>query len=1090
MTKKLILLIIALPLFLMICLFTATSGISLAVPIGVSGIELLSESTVYLDIDKKETHQVEYAVYPTNAANQEVTLSYLPLKDENGNEQTLAKFEYDEETGTLKPLAPGTAEVVITTVDGGYRARFIAIVETRELVSIKSTPPNLASSFDETLGMEKYDLGLGDSFKIQNEFYPETAANLLVEYSSSDKSVATVNSRGVVQARGAGTAIITVTSRANSYINYSFALEIAKPDDQAFVILDKNITTLDNQGEINLSITTEEDYTVSYAVVDKEGNPIDNAREYILLSYESDSNGDYISYLINPDYYGTLFIDVTLTLTESGESTTVRCSISRIELSDDPQIIFDNDKSYYDIYLQIYQLDFQIYPMSESWDVKFNVTIDNNNITILGDEVNGGDDDGYYNIIIEPRYLGTSVITIEATYRIPGEDKDRVVVAEIPVVVKAMNIAAEQLIENKTDCIEGSYTIGKYNADGTLYNHKITYTFNGDPGASFYENVKWVSSSDAVYVDENGQIVFVEGKEISDFVTFTVKHYYESNEVMSSQAITIRCVSNGYNVRSYKELLEVTRAGKVVVLQKDIVHDFGIDVEKSENIESSNRQDKKLVFLRDDQIYTTMKSTYDITWYQNAGLEDQANIKVLISFTDDVYGNGHKINADNVVSHGQWETVTESGQTQLKDWAFFRGPLNFVGLAGDGGINTGISVAAQDNVCFAAFKGVTLNNVELIGRNMDAYADGTQNLQSLHYAGTVLEVFGDDVSIEYSRIKNGRNVVRAFGDPEDPDETIHLTVTNSVLSNGRDFIMRLGTNKFAEGKLDDSDNSNPDTLSPYLTDSNPNDRVSFKNRHNYDNFTEDEKRLYDTQFIRTHVTLKNSVLEDPGIFGIGVDSHFAGSALEDASFIESILGDSGKGLFTSWKDLAKTSYGVKLTLAGDVRMYCWKVLDTVDSSSLIEFKSEVTVGPISKETLAFDLPFLVRHAVSGNDNLANAVYNAEVEAKVKNGEGTWKSIWSTQDALQQYDKVHAGIAFFGGGKNYGVIEYDNFEFYKFSKPYEISFADAGKDYLKLAAGIEDFYFIIYDSTTRNFLYEAQDQMRKDPKEAHSCIYKR
>ena len=203
MTKKLILLILALPLFLMICLFTATNGVSLAVPISVSGIELLSESTVYMDLDNpKEQHLVEYAVYPTNAANKSVTLSYLPFEDSNGTEQPLAQFEYDEETGYLKPLAPGAAEVVITTVDGGYSVRFTAIVETRELVSIESSHPNLEATFDEVLGMNKYDLAPGDTFKIENVFNPVTAANLLVNYTSSNPAVATVNARGVVQARG------------------------------------------------------------------------------------------------------------------------------------------------------------------------------------------------------------------------------------------------------------------------------------------------------------------------------------------------------------------------------------------------------------------------------------------------------------------------------------------------------------------------------------------------------------------------------------------------------------------------------------------------------------------------------------------------------------------------------------------------------------------------------------------------------------------------------------------------------------------------------------------------------------------------
>ena len=1082
MTKKLILLILALPLFLMICLFTATNGVSLAVPISVSGIELLSESTVYMDLDNpKEQHLVEYAVYPTNAANKSVTLSYLPFEDSNGTEQPLAQFEYDEETGYLKPLAPGAAEVVITTVDGGYSVRFTAIVETRELVSIESSHPNLEATFDEVLGMNKYDLAPGDTFKIENVFNPVTAANLLVNYTSSNPAVATVNARGVVQARGAGVAVITVTSRANEYIKYSFAIEVTNPDNQAFVIVDKNIVSSKSTGRINMSITTDEEYDVQCVVVDSEGNPVANANQYVILIPRSDADGDYVEYFFGDDnYFGTIFVDVTLT-TASGEVTTIRCSVSKVAISEEDklQIVFDNDNDYYDMYLQKNQLFFQVLPESGAHDLTFEVSTNNRNIIIDGNVLDMGD--GYYSIIVDPQLVGTSIVTLKVTNNETGEITEKAV----PIVVKPSRILAQ----NTAYGIEGSYTIGKYNADGTLFSHVLNYTINDKIGESFYENVRWESSSDAVYVNEAGRIVFVEGKEIADFVTFTVKYYCGENVVMESQSIKIRCVSNGYNVTSYKELLDVTRAGKVVVLQKDIVHDFGADLEKSKNLESSNRKEKTVVLLPNDQIYTTMKSTYDVTWYENSGNADKAYIKVLISFKEDVYGNGHIINADNVVSYGQWESIASNGQPILNDSAIFRGPLSFVGLSDNGGQGGAVSVAGQDNVCFAAYEGVTLNNIQLIGRNMDADADGNYNLQGLHYAGTTVEVFGNNVSIEYSRVSNGRNVIRAFGDPEDSDRNISLTVTNSVLKNGRDFIMRVGSNKFIEGSL-----GNADTLSPYLYDKDTTDRVNYANRHDYNSFTDEEKYIYDAQFIRTYITIKNSVLEDPGIFGIGVDSHFAGTALEDGDEFSKYTGEADA--LKTWKNLAKTSYGVKLTLSGDVRMYCWKILDTVDSTSLIETMNGFKLGALDASTLAFNIPELVRAAVGRNPNLVNAIYNAEVEAEAKASGSSWVSIWD-RDAngdgikeLQQYDKVHAGIAFFGGGKNYGVLEYDNFNFYEFSKPYEISFADAGKFYLTLAAGDEDFYFVIYDSTTLNFLYETQEAMRKDSEEGYSCLYKK
>ena len=1083
MTKKLILLILALPLFLMICLFTATSGVSLAVPISVSGIELLSESTVYMDLDNpKEQHLVEYTVYPTNAANKDVSISYLPLEDENGKEETLAKFEYDSETGYLKPLAPGSAEVVITTVDGGYTARFTAIVTTRELVSIESTHPNLEASYDVALDMVKYDLEPGNTFKIQNNFNPVTASNLLVKYESSDPSIATVNARGVVQARSAGTVIITVTSRANEYISYSFALEIKNPENQSIVIVDRDIVSAKSSGRIDMSITTDDTFELEYNVVDKDGNIVADANNFIRLR-KTDDNTAINYYFADDEYFGTVYIDVTLR-TSGGEVTTIRCTVTKVKLSEEDKIQIAFDQEYYDMYVQTNELFFQILPDVGHNNFDFDVKCDNNNVIVNKINYLG---DSYYSIIVNPQLVGTTVLTLE----VKNNETDEVTTKDITIVVKPSTLLADN---PGYGGIENSYTIGKYNADGTLFEKVLTYGVNDKVdkiGSGFYNNVKWTSSSDAVSVDENGKIVFVEGKEIADFVTFTAKYYLGENEIASSQAIKIRCVSNGYNVTNYKELLDVTRAGKVVVLQNDVVYDFGADVEKSGNLQSPNRVEKNVVLLDDPAypIYTTMKSTYDIEWYKNAGAEDKANLKVLISFQDDVYGNGHIINADNVVSYGQWESYN-NGQPQLiVNKAIFQGPLSFVALSEDGSAKGAVSVAAQDNICFAAYEGVSLNNIELIGRNMDADEKGNYNLQNLHYAGTVVEVLGDNVTIEYSRVKNGRNVIRAFGDAEDAQKVINFTVKNSVLGSGRDFIMRIGSNAFINGTKE-----NP---SPYLPDLDPNDGIDFSTRLSYYRLTDEEKAKYDAQFIKTNVTLHNSVLENPGIFGIGVDSHFAGYALADGRQFSSVVGDS-KAL-DAWYNLAKTSYGAKLTLTGDVRMYCWKELNSIDSSSLIEISGQLSGGLENlQDKLEFVIYDLVRKIVDNDRSFSKAIYNAKVNEEIaKNPNKSWYDIWKSNpavssnqtDKIQNYDTVHAGIVFFGGGKNYGVLEtsgYTNFAF----NSYEISLVTANKAELQLAAGKESFYFYIYDSTTLGFLPEDQDRMQNNSDEGYSCLYKK
>ena len=1068
MTKKLILLILALPLFLMICLFTATSGVSLAVPISVSGIELKSGSFVEMDLDNpKEQHVIDYTVYPTNAANQAVTISYEPLVDGEGNEQKLAQFSYDEETHTLKPLSPGSAEVVLTTVDGGFKARFTVYVKTKQLVSIEANHPTLESAVDEETGLKKYVLAPGEDFNVDVKYEPESAANIRVDIKSSNPEVVQVQGKKL-KVMGVGRSIITVTSQANKYINDTFVVEVKNPENQSMVIVDKNVSGVESFGTIPISIFATSEYTLDAKIVDAEGNELANASNYAIVRFNASHTA--LEYYFVEDYYGKILVDVTLSTT-FGEVTTIRCSIEKLHPSEQGKFRIDMDSEQYGmVYDQYDDIYFRIWPDDGFMDLEFDVKFSNGNVVIDEEVISVGS--SYYRLGIYSKLAGVTEMTITATNKATNETATKTVT----VVVRPSSIFADP---PKYNGIEQSFTIGKYNADHTeanpsLYTYLLKYNMSDKVGEGFYENLKWTTNSDAVYVDDNGRIVFVEGKEISDFVIFTAVFSYNGVETRS-QAIRIRCVSDGYNVTNYKELLKLTHEGKVIVLQNSIIDDFGKDIENFEY-----------------PLYTEMQSTYDTTWYKNQGIESEAKVKVLISFKANVYGNGYEINANNVVTIGN-VGFFDNGQPKIDlDIAIFAGPLNFVGLSDGKGNGGAVKVAAQDNICFAAFDNVTLNNVVLTGRNMISEND-EYNLQQLHYAGTVVEAFGN-VNIEYSRVKNGRNVIRAFGDDtpygeEGEDKTITVTIRNSVLSSARDFIMRVGSNKFVDGSAGDKD-----ALSPYLPDSNPNDRVDYSMRHYYDDdkYTDEERKEYDRQFIRTVINLENSVLEDPGIFGIGVDSHFAGTALDDGANFKDFAAQSSA--LNYWKNMAKTSYGVRLTLSGDVRMYCWKVLNDVDSTSLIETINGFSLGLLDAASLAFDIPTLVRSAVSSNSNLVNVIYNPEVNAEVKNGKGTWMQIWNSVNEqgnkeMQQYDKVHAGIAFFGGGKNYSVLDYDGFDFYEFSKPYEISLADAGRYELTLAAGTEEFYFVLYDSTTLNFLYEKQEEMKNNPEEGYSCLYK-
>ena len=191
------------------------------------------------------------------------------------------------------------------------------------------------------------------------------------------------------------------------------------------------------------------------------------------------------------------------------------------------------------------------------------------------------------------------------------------------------------------------------------------------------------------------------------------------------------------------------------------------------------------------------------------------------------------------------------------------------------------------------------------------------------------------------------------------------------------------------------------------------------------------------------------------MFCVGIDTHFSGGALADGK------GLAG-GLVDSWYDLAKTSYGAKLTFEGDVRMYDWKEVDKVDSSTLIE---------IIGSTAYADLKFDVRELIEG---IANNESKPHLSTIVHNQNG------------KKY--VHGGIAFFGGGKNYSVFETKDYTF-KVLNGYEVKFSDINKIELQVAAGDESFYFLLNDSTTQGFLPDDQTTILEGAN-AYAPIYKK
>ncbi len=631
----------------------------------------------------------------------------------------------------------------------------------------------------------------------------------------------------------------------------------------------------------------------------------------------------------------------------------------------------------------------------------YEVQTSNNNLVVTkGEDI----------LLIYAEKSGVTELTVTTT---DNNGYELSVTKTIVVKPQSFLINAKEL---PSGAIEDVYALGSMDVNKNVVTHDLTLSLGVEAGIGegLKENIVWESNSTKASVvkdasSQNGKVTLATTGE-AEPVEFTAK-FIVDGEVYGTSKYEVRCVYEGVNVGTYNELVKATKAGDAVVLTSNI--EFPKVKAEIDVIE--------------------MQTTYDDQYYKNLDetepdKEHKAMIKTLIQFRNDVHGNGFTVNAHNA-------TI---GLLNATGDPIFAGPLNFVAMANSG--SSAISVKGQDNVCFAVFEGVTLNNVELKGCDLIP-KDGMVDLTDLNYAGTTVEVFGDNVTIQYSRITNGRTVLRIFGDANDASKVIHVDIKNSVLKGAREFILRMGSNCFVDSETEYSPNLPGDTGTAYNT------------KLNYNSLSAAEKEAYDEKYIKTFVNIENSVFQDAGIFAIGIDSHFSGEALDRGNQFTSVLGAAA----ANWKELAKTSYGAKLTFQGEVKMYTWKLLDDIDSSTLIEINGNPNADDDEEDNLTaaleFDVGAMVRHVCTkeGSD-LASII--------ATKGEG--------ENALEY---VHAGIAFFGGGKNYGVFE--NAAGNALTG-FEVSLADVQKGFLTAAAGTENFYFLLY-SNESSFTYDVQEK---------------
>lgn len=199
------------------------------IPESVTGIEVANDYQ-HMGLFVGGSGKIRYSVLPSNATNTNVTFKSL-------NE----KVAIVDANGVVTGVSEGNADIVITTEEGGFEAKCTVRVDGIDARGI------------ERVGDKTVTMGLNQTRQLQVKITPSDTTNKNVQWTSSNNSVATVDSNGVVISKNSGSTIITATT--HNGLKTEFFIEVETPVT--------NITLNSNEKNLNPGGTFKLDATVN-----------------------------------------------------------------------------------------------------------------------------------------------------------------------------------------------------------------------------------------------------------------------------------------------------------------------------------------------------------------------------------------------------------------------------------------------------------------------------------------------------------------------------------------------------------------------------------------------------------------------------------------------------------------------------------------------------------------------------------------------------------------------------------------------------------------------------------------------------------
>ena len=994
MKKKIIALIMIIPIVFLIALFSVGKAAGVYADIPVTGIQITTQNEDgFIDVDVADYDPIAFLaqVQPVNARNQKYSLEISGV----GGDEAPDGFEIID--GKLHIDNVGKVKITAISAEKGFKDSVIVSAYSTKVLRIypKVNGEKIASDVVSIDGGENV---------FSAELYPENlSGETRIFEEIGDNHILKLNAvTGVAQALFSGETQVRITCpEGREGLEKVLTVKVnVDTDSTGFAVNGKSsgakATVKNNATTAKLFVESKNNALETSDVKLPDGVSVDNIEKIgenkfaLTLSFDKEFSDEEIPGKVGETDFSLEFAEYNLDVRTSyydGEGDEIKQK--------------NNTKVTYVAYSE----------SDDDVDVKFEIPDVTDVITL--------EQHGQF-ATITAKKRGFAKIKITAKH-------DGKVIKEIEKTIRVVpNVYSMEFADSAKEYgIENILTIGGRKPDGKPDTRTIFVRVVTEAGAeTFTDEFKNVAFSDdegfftcKTKPAENADAISAEIRAKGTGLTTLNAQLTEYNQYFGTNIcakIRLRAVKDGRNVGNYEELKTVTEAGHIVVLTSDVML----------GVKSDGKAMTEVELKKDVKKFTT---TYDKTYLDNIRENDEnKKVQYLIEFKNHVYGNGFEINADKF--------------TQCKDATgkplIFQGPLDFVAISS-------ASVKGQDNISFLVrTENVLINNVVLNGCSDKSLKeeDGRFNLSKLNYVGTTLEI-AKSAKLLNSRVSYGRTVVRIFaggstmGSPvvEDKsafnvqDEKINVHIESCVLSNAREFILKIGSNRALKQTSEVQRKLRKEKDKEYYSP--------------YDESNKTDKYFNDNYLIND-VTLKNSVLETSGLFSVGMETHFSGELLYD-------------GVLETWKGCAATSYASALRIVGDVKMLDWKNLSNVDSSTLIEVTGE------ANDWLSMNVAEMMKEVARQQPKECGDI--------ILNVGGT--------------EYVHGGIAFYGGGYNYSYLDLTraNDETKQFGVyDVNISVLENSKDeniqkqgkMLPMAAGAGDFRFYLYNNkSSRNLSWQ-------------------